>query len=196
MLRCPLSNAFPNQSFGITLSAKGELSVGTMDDPQDCQEPDVVYPEEEFEKALASVIQAHLRSNVASKVVPRFGLDIAIFLPHPIASRVLFVEAKSYGLQRQGGIGFGDRHGKGPQVDFLLSSVDQLAILNSHVLWAFADATQPRGTTRYALLTCSEARDAAMGGVAREKQNNFRMSMLNAHRVAWPTFCEKLLTFL
>jgi hypothetical protein len=41
--------------------------------------------------------------------------------------------------------------------------MDQLTVLDSHVLWAFADATRPWGTTRYALLTCSEARDAAMG---------------------------------
>lgn len=162
-----------------------------MDDLRLCQEPDVVYPEERFEKALASVIQSHLRGNVASKIVPGFGLDIAIFLPHQIASRVLFVEAKSYRQQRQGGVGFGDK-----QADLLLSSADQLAILDSHVRWAFADAMQPRGTTRYALLTCSEARDAAMGGASRGKHNNFRMSALTAHRVAWPTFCEKLLAFL
>jgi hypothetical protein len=162
-----------------------------MDDPYSCQEPDVVYPEERFEKALASVIQAHLRGNVASKIVAGFGLDIAIFLHHPIASRVRFVEAKSYRQQRQGGVGFGDK-----QADLLLSSVDQLAILDNHVRWAFADAMQPRGATRYALLTCSEARDAAMGGAAREKHNNFQMSALKAHLVAWPTFCERLRAFL
>jgi|SRR5580765_3169697 len=167
-----------------------------MDDSHSCQEQDVVYPEEQFEKALASLIQAHLQGHAASVIVPKFGLDLAVFMPLPSASRVVFVEAKSYGGQRQGGVGFGNGVGKGPQVDLLLSSIDQLAILDSHVRWAFADATQPRGTTRYALLTCSQARDAAMGGVARGKQDNFRISALKAHCIAWPTFCEKLLAFL
>jgi hypothetical protein len=156
----------------------------------------VVYPEKQFEKALASVIQAHLQGSVASVIVPRFGLDFGVFMYHPIAPRAVFVEAKSYGGQRQGGVGFGDRHGEGPQVDLLLSSMDQLAILDSHVRWAFADATQPYGASRYALLACSEARDVAMGGVARGKQNNFRVSGLAGHRITWATFCERLLAFV
>ncbi len=164
--------------------------------PHTCHEPEVIYPEKQFEKALDAVIQAYLQGNVASAIVRRFGLDFAVFIYHPVASRVVFIEAKSYGSQRQGGVGFGNGIGKGPQVDLLLSSMAQLAILDTHVRWAFADATQPRGTTRYALLTCSEARDASMGGVARGKQNNFRISALTAHRIAWPTFCEKLLAFL
>lgn len=155
-----------------------------------------MYPEKHFERALDAVIRANLLNSVAAAIVPRFGLDLAIFMHHLIASRVVFVEAKSYGGQRQGGVGFGNGVGEGPQVDLLLSSMDQLTVLDSHVRWAFADATQPWGTTRYALLTCSEARDAAMGGVARGKQNNFRISALAGHSIYWPAFCEKLVAFL
>lgn len=167
-----------------------------MDDLRPCEEPSVVYPEKDFENALASVIRAHLPGNVASVIVPRFGLDFAVFMRSLSGSRVVFVDAKSYGGQRQGGLGFGNGVGRGPQVDLLISSRDQLEILDNHVRWAFADATQPPGAARYALLTCSQARNAAMGGVARGKQNNFRISALKAHSIAWPPFCEQLLAFL
>ena len=161
-----------------------------------CQEPHVVYAEEQFERALASMIQSHLGNHISSFVLPRFGLDFAIFVSHPGAPRALFLEAKSYGGQRQGGVGFGNGHSEGSQVDLLLYSPDQLAILDAHVRWAFANAMQRCGTTRYALLSCSQARDAAMGGVARGKQNNFRISALKSHCIDWPTLCEELLAFL
>lgn len=161
-----------------------------------CPEPEIIYPEKQFERALEAVIRANLHGSVASAIVPRFGLDFAIFMHHANSSRIVFVEAKSYGGQRQGGVGFGNGLGEGPQVDILLSSTDQLTIFDRHVRWAFADATWPPGSTRYALLTCSEARDAAMGHVARGKQNNFRLSALTAHFIAWPVLCENLLAFL
>ena len=164
--------------------------------PYSCPEPKVVYPEKLFEMALDGVIRVGLRSDVAFAIVPRFGLDLAIVAHSSGASRIVFVEAKSYGGQRQGGVGFGNGVGQGSQVEIILSSVDQLAILDSHIRWAFADATQPQGTARYAFLTCSDARGAAMGGVATGKQNNFRISSLKSHSITWPMLCENLLAFL
>ena len=40
-------------------------------------------------------------------IVPKFGLDLGIFTGGGNACRSIFIEAKSYGGQRQGGIGFG-----------------------------------------------------------------------------------------
>jgi hypothetical protein len=164
--------------------------------PHPCQEPEIVYPEEQFEIALDGIIRTGLSGDVPITMVRRFGLDLAVFVHQSGASRVVFIEAKSYGGQRQGGVGFGNSVGQGPQVEILLSSVDQLAILDNHMRWAFADATQPPGAARYALLTCSQARGTAMGGVAKGKQNNFRISSLKAHSLTWPIFCENLLAFL
>jgi hypothetical protein len=167
-------------------------------DVRACEEPAIVYEEKHFEMAVRSVIQATAPADTLSWIVPRLGLDLSAVVLNSVASRSLYIEieAKSYGGQRRGGVGFGNGKGEGPQVDLLLSSPDQLANLDRHVRWAFVDATRPRGTPRYALLTCSEARNAAMGGVARGKQNNFKISAIKAYWTAWPTFCEHLLAFL
>jgi hypothetical protein len=157
------------------------------------EEPAVVYPESEFERALAPLFDAGLRGCRTAVVVPRFGLDFAVFVQDNGPSRLIFVEAKSYNGQRQGGVGFGNGRGDGPQVEILLS--DQLAIVDEHVRWAFADATQSKGADRYALLNCSEARAAVMGVVAKGKQNNFRLSALKPHFVGWGVFSKRLLEF-
>ena len=158
-------------------------------------EPPVVYPEALFEEALAPVIQAcaQLRSGT---VVRRFGLDFAVFAGEPSRTNVLFIEVKSYGGQRVGSVGFGNGKGGGPQVDILLCGSGQLPTLDGHIRWAIADATQAVGTARYALLSCSEACGAVMGSVARGKQNNFRLSAVKPHLVAWAEFCERLIRFM
>lgn len=175
-------------------SLRREDVVGTAQ-VQACQEPTEVYPEKHFEDALAAVVRAALPERTAA-IVRRFGLDIAVFIHDPARSRTLFIEAKSFGGQRQGGVGFGNGRGKGPQVEILLSPLDQLAMLDRQVAWAFVDATQSYGTPRYALLTCSEAMGAAMGTIARDKQNNFRISQLEPHLTKWANFCEHLSRFL
>ena len=159
-------------------------------------EPATVYPEAEFAAALIRVVAEALKATAGAAVVPSFGLDMGIFLRFGAGTRAVFLEAKSYGAQRQGGVGFGNGRGEGPQVDLLLCSADQRAILDAHVRWAVADATRPLGSARYALLTCSEARNAVMGVVARGKQNNFRMSAINPHFVVWQSFCAALARFL
>jgi len=156
-------------------------------------EPEVVYPEERFEEAVFNVLRGGLAAaGCAHCFVPRFGLDAAIFIGDS-ATKILFVEAKSYGGQRPGAVGFGNGRGEGPQVDILLAAPP--GSLNSSVRWAFADATRVTGSARYALRDCQTARGATMGGVARGKQNNFRVSALEPHLVTWFEFRERLLDF-
>ena len=144
-----------------------------------------------------STIQAALPARALSWTAPKFGLDIAvqIQLAPQSAPTYIEVEVKLLRGQRLGGVGFGNKKG-GTQVDILLSTADQLAILDRNIRWAFADAMQPCGSSRYALLTCLEARNAAMGGVVRGKQNNFKLSVIKAHLTPWPIFCEDLLAFI
>ena len=155
-------------------------------------EPTIVYPEAAFETAVLAVLRAGpSMSKLPFVVVPRLGLDIAVFIGNSAeSSRVHFVEAKSYGGQRPGGVGFGNGNGEGPQVDVLLA--EPPGPLDASVHWAFVDATRDVGTARYALIDCQEARAAAMGGVARGKQNNFKVSALTHHLVGWLKFRDQL----
>jgi hypothetical protein len=159
---------------------------------QACEEPIQVYPEKEFEDALTAIVRGVLQEKTPAAVLRGFGLDIAVFIHDPARPQTVFIEAKSFAGQRQGGVGFGNGRGEGPQVDLLLSTPDALAILDRQVGWAFVDATKPYGASRYALLTCTEALNAAMGTVARGNQNNFGISRLRAHLTDWATFCEDL----
>ena len=113
-------------------------------------EPTVIYPESEFERSLAPLIERALHG-CRAVVVPKFGLDIAVFLEDVGPPQPLFVEVKSYGGKRQGGVGFGNGRGEGPQVNLLVG--DASALFDSYIRWAFVDATQPVGADRYAFLT-------------------------------------------
>ena len=155
-------------------------------------EPTGVYPESEFERSLAPLIERALHG-CRAVVVLKFGLDIAVFLEDVGPPQPLFVEVKSYGGKRQGGVGFGNGRGEGPQVDLLVG--DASALFDSYIRWAFVDATQPVGTDRYAFLTCSDARAAVMRVVARGKQNNFKLAALGPHFVGWRAFSEQFLEF-
>jgi hypothetical protein len=157
-------------------------------------EPQRVYPEAEFEAAVVGLIDAGLkRAGIRFQIVPKFGVDIALFVQGAIP-RVLFVEAKSFGGQRQGGVGFGNSKGEGSQVELLIEPPTDL--LNGSVRWVFADATQSVGAPRYAFFDCLTARSAAMGSVARGKQNNLRVSALKPHLVDWSRFCSQVLSFV
>lgn len=157
------------------------------------EEPVVVYPETEFERALTPLFEAGLRGCQTAVMVPKFGLDFAVFIQDGSRPSSLFLEVKAYGGQRQGGVGFGNGRGEGPQVEILLSA--ECNVLDQCVRWAFADATQMAGANRYAFLNCSEARAAVMGVVARGKQNNFKLSALRPHFVGWHQFVESVLRF-
>jgi hypothetical protein len=193
------------RKFGHRYWVRGDFALTVRASPRrpepshhvlNVDEPDVAYPEETFEAIVLKVLHAGLSTvGVPFCVVPHFGLDAAIFIGDSAASaKVLFVEAKSYGGQRVGGVGFGNGRGEGPQVDILLA--DPPGPLDASVRWAFVDATQGAGSARYALLDCHAARETAMGGVAHGKQNNFRISSLAPHFVLWAQFCERLLEFV
>lgn len=157
-------------------------------------EPSNVYPEKEFEMALRLLIHRIAESKVPCSIVPSGGFDIAIKVLSPEAPTV-HIEVKSYGAQRLGGMGFGNGKGNGPQVDLLIDAV-RATLQDRVVRWAFADATREPGSARYALLTCSEARAVAMGGVARDKQNNFSLSALKGYWMTWVVFHDRLTDFL
>jgi hypothetical protein len=159
-----------------------------------CEEPTCVYPEKEFEMALRIAIHSAVERSASCSILSGSGFDLAIRVGSPEA-RTVYIEVKSYGRQRQGGVGFGNGKGKGPQVDLLIDA-EQAAMRDEDVRWAFVDATQRPGTPRYALLTCSQARNAAMGVVARDKQNNFRLAAFRDRWTAWPIFCGNLRAFL
>jgi len=130
----------------------------------------------------------------AALIVPKLGLDFGVFVHSLSGCRPVFIEVKSYGGQRQGGVGFGNGKGEGPQVQLLLS--ENVGILDDCVRWAFADDTKPPGEARFALLNCSEAKAAVMGVVAQGKQNNFNFSKVRSHLVGWQVFAERLVTFV
>jgi hypothetical protein len=160
-------------------------------------EPHEVYPEERFEASLLELTRVCLAdAGVRYAVVPKFGLDIAVFLQVGSARLAKFIEAKSYGAQRMGGVGFGSGKGVGPQVDLLLCAEDELAAFDPYVRWAIVDATRRPTEPRYGLFSCSRAKGAAMGCVARGKQNNLRLSSLASDLVEWSRFCDAFRKFL
>jgi hypothetical protein len=161
-------------------------------------EPQIVYPEAEFQKALVALIKDVLTEKKQKfALLERFGLDVAVFFKAPqTATAIRLLEVKSFGAQRMGGIGFGNGKGIGPQVDLIISGDESLCLFDDAVRWALADATLPLGTSRYALFTCSTAREAAMGTVLRGKQNNLRLSALRPLLVSWGEFCSQVSEFL
>jgi hypothetical protein len=157
-------------------------------------EPGEVYPEAVFQRAIVSVVRDILNEADRSFVVMEgFGLDVATFLD----GKVRFFEVKAFGGQRLGGVGFGDRVGRGTQVDLLLCDNKSLPLFDTLVRWVYADATQSPGTARYTLFTCVKAKNSAMGNtVCREKQNNLRISALRDSLVPWTKLCAEIRRFL
>ena len=160
----------------------------------DMSEPDAVYPEVRFAEAIeAEVRECLTESNQSFVMVRGFGLDLAVFIDK---QRWVFVEAKSFNRQRQGGVGFGNGRGGGAQVELLLRPEADLRRLDGSVRWAYADATRPSGSSRFGFFTSSEVKRAVMGIVARGKQNNFRVNAFESGLVTWETFCGQLRSFL
>jgi hypothetical protein len=112
-------------------------------------------------------------------ILPKFGLDLDTFISDGSGSYARFVEVNSYNAARTGGVGFANNPGRGPQVDILLSPEGDIGVVDETVRWVLADATLGVGDKRSAFFDCSAARAAAMGGVAREKQNNLSISKLS-----------------
>jgi hypothetical protein len=155
-------------------------------------EPAEVYPEEIFQGAVVSVSKDILtNAGRPFEMLEGFGLDVAVFLD----DKVRFFEVKAFGGQRLGGVGFGDRYGNGAQIDLLLC--DNLFLFDTTVRWVYADGTQSRGTARYALFTCTKAKNSAMAKtVCRGKQNNLRISALRQSLMPWMELCAEIRGFL
>ena len=126
----------------------------------------------------------------------RFRLDVAVFIEASSGVAVRFVEAKAFGAQRIGGVGFGNGRGEGSQVELLCCAEGSMALLAPTVRWIVADATLPCGSARYACFGSETAKAAAMGGVMKGKQNNFRMNALKPHYRDWSVLLSDLKVFL
>ena len=68
-----------------------------------CAEPNVVYPEKQFERALCSLIQSTVGHGELRWAEPRRGLDIAaeVFLQGASKPRVVEIEVKSFRNQQK-----------------------------------------------------------------------------------------------
>lgn len=160
-------------------------------------EPRIVSPEEEFQRVVVGLVRSLLGdANRRFLVFEGFGLDIATFIEDPAVTRARSLEVKVFAAGRPGGVGFGNQRGQGPQVDLLLSPDSLLALMDPLVRWVYADATQRPGSARYALFTSTKSKAAAMGGVARDKHNNLRISALRDSLVGWDQLCSQVQEFL
>ncbi len=161
------------------------------------QEPNAVAHESAFQEAVVTACQDLLRGSGRQYVMlESFGLDIAMFIAEGVDAVVRLIEVKVYAGGRPGGVGFGNQRGGGPQVDLLLSEASDLRPFERTIAWAYADAMRPAGSARYALCGSLAIKSAAMGKVARGKQNNIRISALQDHLVIWPLFIDRLSLFL
>lgn len=169
------------------------------------QEPDIVQgsePEETLRKSIIEEIEKILEQKKLSQplieyfLLQNFGLDVAVFVTWINRSTVRFLELKAFVAQRQGGVGFGNQQGKGSQVDLLLLGKSQLNLADQFIRWIVVDGTKPKGSTRFAILNNNQAQNAAMGGVRREKQNNFRLNTLMSNAITWNELSKALEAFL
>jgi len=166
-------------------------------------EPENVYPEREFRQAILREIEElcnHERSAGSLLdyfVLEDFGLDVAVFTRRANGqSSVRFFELKAFGGQRAGGVGFGDSRGEGREVDLLSLNERKLAVADEFVRWILASDLVEHKANRYAIFDNHQARDAAMGGLARGKQNNLRVNQLMLQAVTWERLSEEIQCFL
>lgn len=133
---------------------------------------------------------------VAHFVLEDFGLDLAVLIRWPgRRPAVKFLELKAFVGSRQGGIGFGNRDGRGCQVDLLMQGQKELAAAQ-FCRWIVADVTKERGTPRFWILTNLEARNAAMKSVERGKQNNLSVKRMPGRALTWHNLKGELKAFL
>ena len=129
-------------------------------------------------------------------LLPRFGLDLSILMETESGFMIRALELKVFVGSRQGGVGFGNGKGEGVQVDLLLLNGRQLRLADKFIRWILGDGTSPPGGKRFAFFDSDGAREAAMGGVRRGKQNNFRVSTLMANPLTWDELSGGLAGFL
>jgi len=154
-------------------------------------------PEGSFQRAVVAEIRALLDDMASSHLLLEgFGLDIALFIQDGKHNRARFLELKAFVGHRIGGVGVGNRRGEGTQVDLLLQSDARLEIVSSMIRWVLVNGTCPLGTRRYAIFTNGQAKQAAMGKVARGKQNNLRVNQLMRSPLTWDELSIALRDFL
>jgi hypothetical protein len=172
----------------------------------DIEEPDISRdscPEGKFREAVINAIEKILedKKEAGSLVeyfrLEDFGLDIAFFMEwSDNRSTVRFLELKAFVGSRKGGVGFGDAQGRGLQVDILYRENSQLELANRFIRWLLVDCTRNKGSERFVIFDNIQAEAAAMGGVGRRKQNNFRINALIKNATTWDRFLKKLEEFL
>jgi len=128
---------------GSRVSARSARSVGRtrwQHDPL-IPEPTIVTPESAFEAAVITAVREILaEAGRDHLLVPRFGLDVAVFIESPDGVKVRLVEVEVFAAQRPGGVGFGNGRGEGPQVELLSCSPSSMLLLAPAVRWILADA--------------------------------------------------------
>ena len=169
------------------------------------KEPEIAQgsePEETFERALIEELQAILDrkkqelSLIEYFLLPRFGVDVAVFMQWQGHSSVRFLELKAFVGSRPGGVGFGNQRGDGPQVDLLLLKDSELHLADKYIAWVLVDGTIPAGSKRFIFFNNTQAKSAAMRTVSRGKQNNFRVKALSSKALTWDDLSAQLATFL
>jgi hypothetical protein len=75
-------------------------------------EPEEICAESVFQSALVRVLE-EISGDWSTVLVQSFVLDVAMFLNGPGGGKVRFLEVKSFGGQRMGGVGFGNQLGEG-----------------------------------------------------------------------------------
>ena len=169
-------------------------------------EPDIIQgssPEETLQKAVVEEIKKFLSNRKSNGhlieyfIIEKLGLDIAIFMKD-LQNRftVLFLEFKAFVGSRQGGVGFGNQRGDGVQVDLLLLDNSKLSLANQFIRWILVDGTKPKGSSRFVIFDNDQAKSAAMGGVKKGKQNNFRVNDLMRNAITWTELIESLNRFI
>ncbi len=131
----------------------------------------------------ASEVEGHF-------ILERFGLDIAVFFRCNNQARIRLFEVKAFVGSRGSGVGFGTQRGEGPQVDLLMQDHARLRVADDLCAWLVADGTQPHGEPRFALVTNTQVKEAAMAGVARGKQNNINMARLRPYCMTWKALSD------
>ena len=170
------------------------------------QEPNIIQgsnPEDTFQAAVVKELKKFLEEKKINGtleeyfILKNFGLDIAIFMKWSdgqVTAR--FFEFKAFVGSRPDGVGFGNQKGEGVQVDLLLLGNSQLSLANQFIRWILVDGTRPRGLSRFAIFDNNEAKNAAMGGVSRGKQNNLRVKYLMKNAITWTQLIESIKTFI
>lgn len=173
------------------------------------QEPDIpdiikgCDPEVAFQRAIKKEIEKIIDqeksdgSLIVYFILEKFGLDLAVFMKwSDKRSLIRFFELKAFVGSRQGGVGFGNQRGEGSQVDLLQLDDQQLTLADQFIRWILVDGTKPKGTDRFAIFDNKQAKNAAMSGVSRGKQNNLRINELMKHAITWNKLSEELNIFL